>query len=161
MLLREARRADFEAFAAIVMDPEDAPESGPLDRRATWRLFKAEQGAWLIDGIGLWSIEDRETGAFVGGVGAFQREPPPSPNDPEDLELAWSVARSFRGRGLAVEAARAVVAYVFETRKPARVIAHIDHDNASSIRVAERLGMHYEGEVAFYETRLRRYVLIK
>lgn len=159
LLLREARRSDFEAFAAIVMDPEDALPAGPFDRRAAWRLFEAEQGAWIIDGIGIWSMEDRETGAFVGGVGAFRREPSPSPNEPDDLELAWSLARPHRGRGLATEAARAVIAFVLENRKPSRVIANIDHVNSASIRVAEKLGMRYEGEVAFYEERLRRYVL--
>jgi RimJ/RimL family protein N-acetyltransferase len=159
LLLREARRTDFEAFASIVMDPEIVTPPGPLDRRSAWRLFEAEQGAWIIDGIGIWSVEERATGAFVGGVGAFHREPPPSPNDPDDLELAWGLARAYRGRGLATEAARAVIAFVLETRKPKRIIANIDHDNASSMRVAEKLGMRYEGEVAFYEERLRRYVL--
>jgi RimJ/RimL family protein N-acetyltransferase len=104
-------------------------------------------------------MEDRATGAFAGSVGAFRREPPPGANAFDDLEIGWSLVESFRGRGLATEATRAMVEHVFTTQKPPRVIAHIDHDNPPSIRVAEKLGMRYEREVPFYEMRLRRYVL--
>jgi RimJ/RimL family protein N-acetyltransferase len=161
LLLREARREDFDAFASIVMDPERPTPPGPADRRTAWRIFMAGQGAWVMDGLGFWTMEERETGAFVGSIGAFLREPPPGPTaaDVDDLELGWSLVRRFRGRGLATEAARAVVAHLRETTKPPRVVAYVDHDNASSIRVAEKIGMRYEREVDFYESRLRRYVL--
>jgi RimJ/RimL family protein N-acetyltransferase len=158
LLLREARRADFEAFATIVMDPERTMPPGPVDRQTAWRIFNAGQGAWVIDGIGFWTVEERETGAFVGSIGAFHREPRPAADDRAEFELGWSLVRRFRGRGMATEAARVIVDHVFSATKAPRVIAHIDHDNASSIRVAEKVGMRYEGEVDFYESRLRRYV---
>lgn len=159
LLLREARRADFEAYASIVMDPARPAALPPVDWRMAWRMFNAGLGQWLMDGIGHWAIEDRATGVFIGSVGAFHREPPPGPCDPADLELGWSMVRGHRGRGLATEAARAVVAHAFDTRRAPRVVAHIDHDNPASIRVAEKLGMRYEREVAFYDERLRRYEL--
>lgn len=158
LLLRGARREDFEPFAALMMDPERP--GGGVDRRMAWRMFNAGLGAWILDGVGFWNVEERGTGAFVGNVGAFHREPPPGPCDPNELELGWSLVREFRGRGLATEAARAIVTHVFETRRASFVIAYIDHDNPSSIRVAEKLGMHYERDADFYEDiRLRRYVL--
>ena len=159
LLLREGRRTDFEAFATIVMDPKRRIPAGPVDRRTAWRQFLAMQGNWTLDGIGWWTMEDRATGAFVGNVGTFLREPPPGPNDEGELEIGWSLVERFRGRGLATEAARAMLAHVIETLKPPRLIAHVDHDNPPSIRVAEKLGMRYEREVDFYGTRLRRYVL--
>ena len=158
LLLRGARREDFEPFAALMMDPERP--GGGVDRRMAWRMFNAGLGAWILDGVGFWNVEERATGAFVGNVGAFHREPPPGPCDPNELELGWSLVREFRGRGLATEAARAIVTHVFETRRASFVIAYIDHDNPSSIRVAEKLGMQYERDADFYEDiRLRRYVL--
>lgn len=161
LLLREARRDDFDAFASIVMDPERPTPPGPVDRRTAWRIFAAGQGHWVVDGIGFWSMEERASGAFVGSIGAFLREPPPGPTETDagDLELGWSLVARFRGKGLATEAARAIVDHVLEAKKPPRVVAYIDHDNPSSIRVAEKIGMRYQREVAFYETRLRRYVL--
>ena len=158
LLLREPRRSDFEAFASVVMDPRRTSPP-PADRRTAWRQFLSSSGTWIVDGIGWWAVEERETGAFVGSVGAFYREPPPGPNDADDLEIGWSLVAGLRGRGFATEAAAAMLAHVSETKKPPRVIAHIDHDNARSIRVAEKLGMRYEREVSFYEDRLRRYAL--
>lgn len=157
LLLRGARRQDFEPFAAVVMEP--GRPGGAVDRRTAWRMFNAGLGQWVMDGIGHWAIEERETGAFAGSIGAFHREPRPGPCDPAEIELGWSISASVRGRGFATEAARAVVAYAFATKKVAHVVAYIDHDNPSSIRVAEKLGMKYERDVDFYETRLRRYVL--
>jgi RimJ/RimL family protein N-acetyltransferase len=104
-------------------------------------------------------MEDRASGSFAGTVGAFHREPPPGPNVDDDLEIGWTLVEAFRGHGLATEAARAMVAHVQDTRNPQRVIAHVDHDNPPSIRVAEKLGMRYEREVSFYDVMLRRYVL--
>lgn len=159
LLLREARRADFPAFASIMMDPERPLPPGPVDAKTAWRIFEAGMGAWMIDGVGFWMMEERATGAVVGSIGGFRREPRTGPDDTDDVELGWSLVRAFRGRGMATEAGRAMVEHLFATTKPPRVIAHIDHDNPSSIRVAEKLGMRYEREVDFYGERLRRYEL--
>jgi RimJ/RimL family protein N-acetyltransferase len=161
LLLREARRSDFDQYATIVMDPKRATPPGAVDRRTAWRMFTASQGSWIVDGIGAWAIEHRESGAFVGTIGAFYREPPPGPNEEsDDLEIGWTLVEQHRGRGFATEAARAVVQYALPARNAVRIVAHVDHDNPASIRVAEKLGMRYEREVPWYfETRLRRYVL--
>ena len=159
LLLRGWARDDFEAFASILMDPTRPTAHGPMDRRTAWRHFTAGIGLWALDGIGWWAVEDRASGALAGTVGAFHREPPPGPNAVDDLEIGWSLVPAFRGRGIATEASKAMLAHVVDTRKNERVIAHIDHDNPASIRVAEKLGMRYERETEFYDCRLRRYVL--
>jgi [ribosomal protein S5]-alanine N-acetyltransferase len=104
-------------------------------------------------------MEERASGAVVGSIGGFHREPRSGPDDTDDLEVGWSLVRRFRGRGMATEGGRAMMAHVFDTMKPSRVIAHVDHDNPASIRVAEKIGMRYERDVEFYDTRLRRYEL--
>ena len=159
LLLREAVRADFEGFAAVLTDPKRPTPPGPVDRRTAWRHFASGHGLWLIDGFGWWTIEERATGAYVGSVGAFMREPPPGPNEPNDLELGWSVVESFRGRGYATEGAAAALAHARAAKSGKRIIANIDHGNIASIRVAEKIGMRYDREVEFYDTRLRLYVL--
>lgn len=161
LLLRGWARNDFEAFASIVMDPKRPTPPGPMDRRTAWRHFTAGIGLWELDGIGWWAVEDRKTGALAGTVGAFHREPPPGPNAEDDLEIGWSLVAEYRGKGIATEASKAMLAHVVDTRrsKRERVIAHIDHDNPASIRVAEKLGMRYEREIEFYDCKVRRYVL--
>lgn len=57
-----------------------------------------------------------------------------------DLEIAWTLHRSFWGRGYATEAARAALHYAFTELGQPHVVSLIHPDNSRSIRVAERLG---------------------
>jgi RimJ/RimL family protein N-acetyltransferase len=51
------------------------------------------------------------------------------------------IVRPFWGRGYATEAARAMIAYAFETMKLPRVLADTSADNERSQNVMKRLGM--------------------
>ena len=73
----------------------------------------------------------------------------------------WTVFRKHWRQGIATEAARAASAYAFERHGVDHVIAHIDPKNLPSVRVSERLGMRYEGEVDFYTEKTGRYVLAR
>ncbi|MDX1649072.1 MAG: GNAT family N-acetyltransferase [Myxococcota bacterium] len=61
-------------------------------------------------------------------------------------EMGYALARPLWGRGLATEAARAVVGAAFEALPDlVRVRANADARNAASLRVLEKLGMRREG----------------
>ena len=60
-------------------------------------------------------------------------------------EFGYDMARSFWGRGLATEAARAILAYGFATMDLHRIQAHTIADNHRSVRLLERLGFTREG----------------
>jgi [ribosomal protein S5]-alanine N-acetyltransferase len=61
-------------------------------------------------------------------------------------ELGYSIARPWWGRGLATEAARAVVDATFGALPEfARMRAMADARNAASLRVLEKIGMRREG----------------
>jgi RimJ/RimL family protein N-acetyltransferase len=64
----------------------------------------------------------------------------------EDVELLYGLYRDFWGRGLATEAARAVLRFGFEQVGLEDIFAGADTDNLASLRVMERLGMAYDGE---------------
>ena len=160
LLLRGARRADFDAFAADNADPLTRAHVAPLDRRMAWRMFTAAMGAWFIDGAGWWMLEQRVTGELVGMVGAFFREGLEG-EARGDLELGWLIIRRHWGCGYATEAARAALAFGFDTLGVDRAIAHIDAANGASIRVSEHIGMVFEGEVDFYAERLGRYAIAR
>jgi ribosomal-protein-alanine N-acetyltransferase len=59
--------------------------------------------------------------------------------------LGYGVARAWWGRGVASEAARAVVDYGFEVLGLAKVWARADPRNGASVRVLEKVGMQREG----------------
>jgi RimJ/RimL family protein N-acetyltransferase/GNAT superfamily N-acetyltransferase len=60
-------------------------------------------------------------------------------------EIGYTFARSAWGHGYAVEAATALVAYLFETLGVTRVEASLHPDNTASAMVLERIGMLFEG----------------
>ena len=61
------------------------------------------------------------------------------------VEFGYWVAEPFWGKGIATEAARAVVPYLFDALSAERVQAHCMAPNAASGRVLEKAGLTYEG----------------
>ena len=140
LTLREYRRTDFDLFADHLANPESSVHLGSADRQTAWRIFTSHAGLWLVQGTGWWAIEDKQTNQLVGSVGAFFRE------QSTVMEMGWNTYRAFWGKGIASEAAAAVLNYVFEVRHEPKVRALVSSGNESSRRVAERLGMAYEIE---------------
>ena len=68
-------------------------------------------------------------------------------NGQPEVEIGYRLTRTMWGNGYGTEAACVVRDYAFESLALKRLIAMIDPDNFSSIRVAEKLGMHYEREI--------------
>lgn len=144
LTLREYRREDFDAFAAHCADPVSSAHLGPSDRPAAWRIFCSQAGLWLIDGAGWWTVEEKGTERVVGTVGAFFRE------ESTVMELGWNTYRAFWGSGFANEAAAAILSHAFEIRREPKVRALIASANASSLRVAARLGLTHEAQTEIY-----------
>ena len=98
-------------------------------------------------------IELRESGALVGLVGLVPALGPfgllPSWPEPgrryrPEVGMYWAVAPEHRRRGIAAEAAAALIAYAFAEVGLERVIATTEHCNVASIGVMRRLGMRIE-----------------
>jgi RimJ/RimL family protein N-acetyltransferase len=97
-------------------------------------------GQWGLRGYGMFALEaDRR---FAGSIGLFHPLEWPEP------ELAYALDPTFRGRGLATEAVGAVRDWAFAQFGFARMATFILPANASSARVAKRLGAVKEGTIA-------------
>jgi RimJ/RimL family protein N-acetyltransferase len=140
--LRSFRRSDIDEYAAMNADPEVMRYlGGAWDQGRAWRHMAFLVGHWQIGPAGMWAVEQRETGAFVGRVGFAQ------PDGWPGFELAWALARRWWGRGYATESARAALDHAFSSLKKSRIISLIHPENHASIRVAERLGQRLEGRI--------------
>jgi len=64
-----------------------------------------------------------------------------------DFELGWWIWKDFWGQGLALEAITPFIAHA-RNMGLERLLAVIDPPNSASIRVAEKLGMHYDRTVS-------------
>jgi RimJ/RimL family protein N-acetyltransferase len=134
--LRPWHVSDFEAFAAMMADPDVARylSGSPLSRNEAWRSLAASVGQWHLRGYGTWAVERKADRALLGRVGIIHPEGWPG------IEVGWTLAKSSWGNGFATEAAQAAVDYAFITLALERVISVIHPDNVASQKVAARVG---------------------
>jgi RimJ/RimL family protein N-acetyltransferase len=145
LILRPWQAADVAANSAMLSDPETArfitPDRKPVTNVTNgWRNAAIIMGHWALHGFGMFAVEDKATGQYVGRVGPWC--PPGWPG----FEVGWGIAREFRGRGYAVEAARAAIDWTFTTFDVDRIVHCIVPHNAASQAVARRLGAAIDGE---------------
>ena len=72
LLLRGLSAEDFNAYADMVADPEVTRYLGvgqPLTRWDAWRQMAIFIGHWELRGFGIWAVEERATGRFLGRIG--------------------------------------------------------------------------------------------
>lgn len=87
-------------------------------------------------GIGAWVILKRERDEFLGWVSLR-----PLTEAPDTAELGYRLHRSVWGRGVATEAAQAIIEAAFSPGGVQRITANTYEHNTGSIRVMEKLGM--------------------
>lgn len=132
LVLRAPRMEDFAAYADITTSERWFDE--PLTRRGAWLDFSQLVAGWLLRGTGLLSIDRVEDGQLVGFVLVYHEFGDPEP------ELGWMLTAEAEGRGYATEAATALRGHAARVHGLTGLVSYIGSDNASSIRVAERLG---------------------
>jgi RimJ/RimL family protein N-acetyltransferase len=145
LILRPWRPGDIAANTAMLADAASGrfitADGKPVtDAFAGWRNAAIMAGHWALYGIGMFVVEERSTGSFVGRVGPWS--PPGWPG----FEIGWGIAKEFRGKGYAVEAARATIDWSFATFEIDRIVHCIDRENTASQAVAQRLGARNEHE---------------
>ena len=137
----------FDDYAAMLADPASTRWIGdgqPLDRTNAWRSLAMLIGHWQLRGYGMWALELKETGEFIGRAGLMCPEGWP------DLELGWMLKPDFRHHGYATEAGSAILDYVWHTMSSPRVISLVKIGNEASDRVAERLGGEHIEDMDFF-----------
>ena len=141
LTLRPHRSDDLEAMSRYMADPkfsEDvvaSPRAGPAAAARDW-LERAQRYDWRAEPHwGVWCDEE-----LVGGVSLRIDEAN------RRAEIAYEVASAHRNRGIATEAAKAVIESAFAADPDLnRITARADARNGPSIRVLQKLRLRYEG----------------
>ena len=143
--LRQWQAADIAPNTAMLSDPGTAryiaADNKPVtDPFVGWRNAAIMSGHWILHGAGMFVVEEKASGKYVGRVGPWF--PPGWP----DFEVGWGIAPEFRGKGYASEAARAAIDWSFATFELDQIIHCIDRENTASQAVAQRLGAEKQRE---------------
>jgi RimJ/RimL family protein N-acetyltransferase len=109
---------------------------------------------------GVWAVEERSTAVVAGTVLLV---PLPEPSDGTEskgeVEVGWHLHPDAWGRGLATEAARGAIAHGFKGGLE-QIYAVVRPDNAASLAVCRRLGMHPLGRTSrWYDAELEAYLI--
>ncbi|MEW6055497.1 MAG: GNAT family N-acetyltransferase [Bdellovibrionota bacterium] len=142
LVLRSHEKKDYEACTVMWSDPVVTRYIGgkPSTAQQTWLRLLNYIGHWALMGFGYWAVEEKLSGRFIGEVGFadFKRNLDPSV---EGLpEIGWALVSQSHGKGYAVEALQAIVAWGDAYFKQTKTICIINPENAASIRLAKKLG---------------------
>jgi RimJ/RimL family protein N-acetyltransferase len=166
LLLRRWREEDRAPFAALNADPavmEHFP--APLDRAASDAFVDRIVAQHDQHGWGLWALEVRDTGRFIGftGLAAPRFEAHFTPA----VEVGWRLAREAWGFGYATEAAGAATAAGFRELGLDEIVSFTAVGNTRSRAVMRRIGMTHDAADDFDHPALpdghplRRHVLYR
>ena len=147
--LRQWQGGNMAPYTAMLSDPGTARfitvDGKPVvDEMAGWRHTVVMAGHWVIHGAGMFVVEEKSSGKFAGRVGPWR--PPGWPG----FEVGWGIAKEFRGKGYAAEAARASVDWAFATYDIDEIVHCIDCENVASQGVARKLGATKDREVELF-----------
>ena len=147
LVLRHQRLEDLDALWALYCNPAitqyipDAPRSyAEAKEELEWHMH----GHPRHPELGLWATLHKASGKFIGRCGLL----PWTIEGQYEVEVAYTLAQDYWGQGLATEAARAILHHGFQQLRLPRLICLIDPANIASQKVAEKIGMTLEREVA-------------
>jgi len=140
LTLRATKFEDFEAYAHFYAS-DRAKFDNILDRWDAWHAFAFEASGWALRGYGSWSLKHRADDALIGQIGIIRHAPRARAEQSWQLpEFAWQLYDGYEGKGMAYEASRAALDWLFSNTHITALLSFIKPQNKRSIRLAERLG---------------------
>ena len=150
LVLRKLTRSDFGNLCTILQDEETMyAYNGAFSDEEVRDWLDKQLAVYEQEGFGLWAVELKETGEFIGQCGlAMSRW-----KEHRLLEVGYLFRRQFWHKGYATEAAVACKEYAFNVLGAGEVCSIIRDTNLASQGVARRNGMvpadtwvkHYRG----------------
>lgn len=140
LVLRGHRLDDYPSITRLYGDAVVMQHISGRAQNATdsWARMLRYVGHWQLLGYGFWAVEERGTGLYLGdvGFGDFRRDISPPLDDLP--EAGWVFGTQAHGKGFALEAMRAALAWM-DTRSR-RTQCIITLDNHRSRKLATKLG---------------------
>jgi [ribosomal protein S5]-alanine N-acetyltransferase len=142
LTLREMHPGDAEFILELLNEPSFIQNIGDRKVRtiedATSYILNGPVKSYEKNGFGLYLVALKETNESIGMCGLIRRD------GLEDVDIGYALLPKFWSKGYAVEAARAVKEHAKNVIGLKRIVAIVDPANEGSIRVLQKIGLHYE-----------------
>lgn len=161
LLLRDWNTSDLDPFIEMNKDT-DVMNYFPklLTDHETLDLYNKISAEFDDYGYGLYAVELKETGEFIGFIGfhwaTFESDFTPC------IEIGWRLKKTRWGNGYATEGAMACLDYGFNQLNVDQIISFTAAVNTPSQRVMEKIGLTYVNTFDFPgldNEKLRNHVL--
>jgi RimJ/RimL family protein N-acetyltransferase len=153
LALREFDAHDAEFVLRLVNEPSFLRYIGDRGVRtlddARKYIADGPVAGYARDGHGLMRVERKSDGASLGMCGLLKRDALPEP------DIGFSFFPEYWSQGYALEAASAVMRHARDTLAIGRILAITTRDNASSMRLLDKLGFRFERMIALGTEELR------
>ena len=138
LILREYSYNDFDDLALIISDAETMKHyPRPYDEKGVKRWLDWSLDNYQRYGFGLWAIELKSTGEFIGDCGITMQN-----IDGEILpEIGYHVHKNYWRQGYAKEACVAVKDWFFNNTEFDCVYSYMNRENIASCATAASNGM--------------------
>ncbi|MEY1554639.1 GNAT family N-acetyltransferase [Yoonia sp. R2331] len=135
LVLRAPRLADWASLEPIFTTERATHIGGPMTAEDAWLDFNQLVAGWVLRGHGALTITRRDDDDTPLGLVLLGHEF----GDPQ-AELGWLLTTDAEGQGYATEAAAALRDWGFDLLGQAGFVSYIADGNATSVKVAARLG---------------------
>lgn len=153
LLIRPCQENDVPAYANIVADPQVMQYIGagvPLSFEDAQKSLLLNIKQYERSGWSRFVVTDKSSAELMGFCGYADYN--------DELDFGWRYGTKFWGKGIATEAAMAVLKLGVEKFRFPRIVCISHADNIGSIKVIEKIGMIFEKDIEIHGKPIRQYV---
>ena len=138
LLLRMYHADELEAVYQLITDKDVTrffPDYYTVEKDYVLTSLPRRIERWRKYGFGQLGVFEKESEKLIGYCGLQHLD------NTEEVEVYYGLHKKFWGKGLATEAAKAILRYGFEQIELPRIVAATHPKNTDSQKVLSRLGM--------------------
>ena len=145
LILRQLTEDDAAFIFVLLNEPSWIQNIGDRHIRtlddARAYIRNGPVASYARNGFGLYLVLLKETNESIGMCGLIKRD------GLDDVDIGYALLPRFWSKGFAIEAAQATKLYAKDVIGLKKIVAIVDPANEGSIRVLEKLWMHFENMV--------------
>ncbi len=159
LIAREFLPFDAPSLLKLNSDPKVVQYTGDgpfVNEKQALSLIEKRiiKGQYEKEGFGRWAIHLKSNGLFIGWCGLRRIEN-------SEVDLGYRFHKRFWNKGFATEIGQATLNYGFEEIGLSEIIGRVMPQNVASIRVLEKLGMHFDKKILCKELPAFQYKILK
>ncbi|HLM61610.1 MAG TPA: GNAT family N-acetyltransferase [Pyrinomonadaceae bacterium] len=156
LLLRMYKTGELESVYQLITDKDVTkffPDYYSVKKEDVLASLPRRIERWRKYGFGQLGVFDKSGGSLIGYCGLQPLD------DTDEIEIYYGFNKNYWGKGIATEAAKAVLRFGFEEVKLERIVAVTHLENFASQKVLLGLGLKQGKNTRFYKTEAAYFAL--